>query len=441
MTLSPSDKPDHPRLPPGPETPYDLNITAEGFAWLQEQINRFADIFSIRQDRRKNPALLVNNPDLLKQILIAKHDHYQKGTGFERVKMLLGNGIIVSDGPFWRKQRRMIQPAFGKDVIEKLVEQVKQANLALFEKWQELGRQKAIVNITDVTNELALEIILRALFSEDLDGIYARHNGNPFSILTDDSARDLKLAVKFRALTKIVGDIIQQRRQASARRTDFLSSFMDARDKETGEPMSDKELIDEVMTLIVAGSETSATTMNWTWYCLSQHPDVEAKVHAEVDNAGYLHEPGFENIMELSYIRQVVEEVLRLYPPVWLYSRKAIKDDEFNGIDIVAGTDIFIAPFFLHRHKDYWPEPEKFDPERFSPEAIKQRHKLAYIPFSAGPRRCIGDFFGIVEAQIHFGLMSRFFKLEFVNDHPVELAPEVNLRTKYPINMRISLRN
>lgn len=434
MSLS---QPNNPNLPAGPEQPYDIQTTAECFEQLQHWVKDYPDIFSLTPDKRKNPTLFVNQADFVKQILVSNHDAYQKGVGFERVKMLLGNGIIVSDGPFWRKQRRMIQPAFGKDVIAKLVEQVKQANLKLYEQWHELAKQQAVINITDVTNELALEIILRALFSDDLDHIFEQAGGNPFSILTDDSARDLQLAVKFRALTKQVGEIIQQRRDSNEERLDFLSIFMDARDKETGEPMSDEELIDEVMTLIVAGSETSATTLNWAWYCLSKYPEVEAKLHHEVDNASYEQIPGFEHIMELGYVRQVTEEVLRLYPPVWLFSRKAVEQDKLGEFDIMPGTDIFIAPYFLHRHEAYWDNPEKFDPERFTAEAIKQRHKFCFIPFSAGPRRCIGDFFGIVESQVHFGLMARHFKMSFVNDNPVELAPEVNLRTKHPINMRI----
>ncbi len=438
MTTSHSSKS---TFPAGPTVPFDLNTTTECFQNLAEWVKIYPDIFSLTQVKRKDIAYFVNQPDYIKQILVSNNDRYYKGVGFERVKMLLGNGIIVSDGPFWRKQRRMIQPAFGKDVIAQLVDQVKLANIKLLEKWQQLANHNEIINITESTNELALEIILRALFSEDLDTIFEREGGNPFSILTDDSARDLKLAVKFRGLTRLVGDIIQQRRQDKPVRNDFVSVFMDARDKETGEPMSDKELIDEVMTLIVAGSETSATTMNWIWYSLSQYHDVEARVQAEVDNASYEQIPGFEHIMELPYIRQVTEEVLRLYPPVWLFTRKAIKDDKLGEYDVPAGSDIFISPYYLHRHPDYWEEPEKFDPERFTPEAIKQRHKFAYIPFSAGPRRCIGDFFGIVEAQVHFGLMARHFRMEYVEDQPVELAPEVNLRTRYPIHMRILPRD
>ena len=432
---------DNPNLPEGPTEPYDLQTTAESFARLQDWVKHYPDIFALTPEKRKTPALFVNQPDHLKQILVSNHEAYQKGVGFERVKMLLGNGIFVSDGPFWRKQRRMIQPAFAKDIIAKLTGQMKQANAKLYEQWHELAKQRAVINITDVTNELALEIILRVLFSDDLDTIFEQAGGNPFAMLTDNSARDLQLAVKFRALTKLVGGIIQRRRDAKPERLDFLSIFMDAKDKQTGEPMTDRELIDEVMTLIVAGSETSATTLNWVWYSLAQHPEVEARLHREVDNASYDHIPGFEHIIELGYTRQVIEEVLRLYPPGWLFSRKAIKQDKLGEYDVMPGMDIFISPYFLHRHKAYWDEPEQFDPERFDPEAIKQRHKFCFIPFSAGPRRCIGDFFGIVESQLHFGLMARHFRMEFVNDNSVELAPEVNLRTKYPINMRILARS
>jgi len=431
----------HPHLPPGPDTPYDLNTTAECFSQLQTWVEAYPDIFALTPVKRKDMSLFVNQPEYLKHILISNHEAYQKGVGFERVKMLLGNGIITSDGPFWRKQRRMIQPAFGKDVIASLTEQIKQLNLKLLEQWHDLAKQNAIINITDATNELALNIILRSLFSEDMDTVLKEAGHNPFAILTDSSSRDLKLAVKFRALTHLIADLIKKRRDnLDPERIDFLNIFIQARDKDSGEPMTDKEMIDEIMTLIVAGSETSATTMNWVWYCLSQHPEVAAKLHHEVDQASYDLIPGFEHVEELPYTRQVVEEVLRLYPPVWMYSRKAIKQDKLGEYDVMPGTDIFISPYFMHRHADFWPQPDKFDPARFETEAVKQRHRNAFIPFSAGPRRCIGDFFAMVEAQVHFGLMCRHFTMSHIDDHPIELAPEVNLRTKHPINMRLHTR-
>ncbi|MEJ2449441.1 MAG: cytochrome P450 [Gammaproteobacteria bacterium] len=438
MTVAPLN---HSKPLCGPDVPYDLHTSTESFEQLAQWVGEYGDVFPITQKTRKAPALFVNDPDVIKHILIKNNRNYLKGVGFERVKMLLGNGIIVSDGPFWRRQRRMIQPAFGREVIAELTSQIKKLNLELLDRWQRLAAQSATINITEETNELALQIILRSLFSDDLDRIFEEQQGNPFSILTDDSARDLKLAVKFRGLTRIVGELIARRRQQRREYMDFVSSFMAARDKDTGEPMTDKELIDEVMTLIVAGSETSATTFNWTWYSLSQYPEVLATAQQEVDHAGYEKVPGFGDMEALPYIHQLVGEVLRVYPPVWLFTRKAIARDEVKGINIAPETDIFISPYFMHRHPDYWPQPEHFDPRRFTESAIKSQHKTAYLPFSAGPRRCIGDFFAMVESQLHFGLMLRHITMEYVADHPIELAPEVNLRTRYPISMRLHQRN
>lgn len=427
-------------VPSGPMEAFDLNPTESTFNKLVAWVGQYGDVFSVTPVKRKSPSVVINHPDYVKHVLVSNHENYVKGSGFEVVKMLLGNGIIVSDGPFWRRQRRMVQPAFNRQVIARLAEQMKEANRRLFETWNAQVDSGAEINITEATNELALEIILRAIFSDDYADITDGENANPFAILTDDSARDLQLAVKFRALTKIVLVAIEKRRSSGVLRDDFLSIFMAARDKDTNEAMTDKELVDEVMTLVVAGSETSATTMNWAWYLLAQHPDVEARLHQEVDAAAFQDVPDFEDAMTLTYTRQVIEETLRLYPPVWLYSRKAVAADHLGGYDIEPGTEIVITPYFLHRHPAFWPDAERFDPDRFSPEAIKQRHKFAFIPFSAGPRRCIGDFFGMVEVQIHLGLMARHFRLSLQPDQQVELAPEVNLRSKHPIRMQLHRR-
>jgi cytochrome P450 len=430
----------NPMVPPGPDTPHDITVTEQDFYRLGEWLKTYGDIFRVPQATRKGAMLVINHPDAIKHVLVTNSKNYAKGVGFELVKMLLGNGIIVSDGATWWRQRRMIQPAFNKKVIAELTQQMKDINLRLLEKWRTLAQQNAIIDITEETNALALEIILRALFSDDFDRICEKSGDNPFAILVDDSARDLKLVVKYRALTKLVGELIEQRRMQAQKPLDWLSIFIDARDKESGEPMTDKEMIDEIMTMIVAGSETSATTMNWTWYRLSQHPEVEQRVHDVVDLASYERIPGFEHLDELGYIRQVVEEVLRMYPPVWLFTRKTLEDDTLAGYHVAAGTDIAISPYYIHRHAAFWENPNAFDPDRFAPEQEKKRNKYAYIPFSAGPRRCIGDFFAMVEAQIHFGLMTRHFTLEHVADNPVELQPAVNLRTKHPIHMRIKPR-
>jgi len=426
--------------PPGPAESLDLNMTGESFEKIEALIAEYGDICRISSPTRKNDSYLINHPDYIKHVLLRNHQNYNKGVGFDRVKMLLGNGIIVSDGPFWRRQRRMMQPSFNHKVTGQLSKQIQRCNLDLLTQWQKQAEAEEVINISEVASELALQIVLRALFSDDLDTMIEKHDGNPFSILTEDPARDMKLVLKFRELGKILLELIQYRRDEKPERYDFLAMFMDSRDKETGEEMTDRELLDELMTMIVAGHETSAITLNWVWYFMAKYPEVEAKVHAEVDRADYEKLPDFDDLKQLTYVKQVVEESLRYYPPVWLYTRKSIEDDMLGDYFIPAGSDIFITPYFLHRHPEFWPDGECYDPQRFTEEAVKQQHKQAYIPFSAGPRRCIGDFFATVEMQMHVGLMARHFRLEDVTEQPLELAPEINMRNKNPIMMKIKKR-
>lgn len=428
------------RTPPGPLESCDLNMTAASFDKISKLVDEFGDIFRIPSVTRQHDSYLINHPEYIKHVLLKNHQNYTKGVGFDRVKMLLGNGIIVSDGPFWRRQRRMMQPSFNHKVTGQLSNQIQRCNKDLFSKWQKLAANEETIDLSEVSSELALDIVLRALFSEDYDSLIKDHDGNPFSILTKDPARDMSLVLKFRKLGKLLLQLIQQRRTEKPMRFDFLAMFMNSCDKATGEEMSDRELLDELMTMIVAGHETSAITLNWVWYFIAKFPEVEKKIHQEVDKASYKELPAFEDLQELGYVKQVVSEALRYYPPVWLYTRKAIDDDMFGDYFIPAGSDIFISPYFLHRNEQFWPNAESFDPERFTEDAIKDQHKQAYIPFSAGPRRCIGDFFATVEMQMHVGLMARHFRFEYVEEHALELAPEINMRSKHPIKMKIKKR-
>jgi len=426
--------------PPGPSKGIDLNMTEASFHQIDQLISEYGDICRLPPLSRRDDGYLINHPDYIKHVLLKNHENYIKGVGFERVKMLLGNGIIVSDGPFWRRQRRMMQPAFNRKVVAKLSGQIKRCNLDLLKKWQRLAESNSAIDISEVSSELALEIVLRSLFSDDLDTMIEEYGSNPFSILTKDPARDIQLVLKFRELSKILLELIIRRRAEQPERVDFLAMFMNSTDKATGEAMTDKELLDELMTMIIAGHETSAITLNWVWYFLSKYPEVEKKVHAEVDNASYTDIPEFDDLEQLPYVKQVVEEALRYYPPVWLFTRKAIEDDKLDEYDIPAGSNIFISPYYLHRHPDFWEDPESFKPERFEEKTIKQQHKQAYIPFSAGPRRCVGDFFATVEMQMHIGLMARYFRLKNVDNGKVELAPEINMRNKTPLKMELQKR-
>jgi len=436
-----STKPKSLTLPAGPETPYDINTTDESFPKVADYIAEYGNFCLIKPVLRGNNTILINDPDAVKAILVKNHENYKKGPGFERVKMLLGNGIIVSDGAFWRRQRRMIQPAFSRQCIEGLAKKMQKANQQWLMRWQEKAEKNELLDVSSETSELSLEVILRCLFSDDMDKLIEQEGQNPFEILTYDLARDIQFVLKFRALKSLVQQLMDERRQSEKRYHDFLEAFMEAIDKESGEGMTDKEIIDEVMTLIIAGHETGATTLNWAWYLLSQNPAEEKKLQDEVDNGVAGDIPTFDEVGKMPFSRQVIEEALRLYPPVWLYSRTAIADDNICGYDIPAGTNIFFAPYYLHRHPDFWDEPEAFKPDRFAPEEVKKRHKFAFIPFSAGPRRCIGDYFSIVEMQIHLGTMAKKFKLEYVADEKgVELDPQVNLRSKNSIMMKLIKR-
>jgi len=427
-------------LPPGPTEPIEIDTTEDAFRQIPHLLAEYGDVVRVKSPSRQADSYLVNHPDYLRHILVKNHQNYLKGPGFSRVKMLLGNGIIVSDGAFWRRQRRMIQPAFNKKIIARLSDEVKRCNLELLAAWQHKADQGAIIDLTEEASELSLLVILRVLFSEDLDWIIEQQGGNPFSFLTQDLTRDMKVVLRFRELMKLLQAVIDRRRERKLTRFDFLTMFMDATDKETGEAMSNKELIDELMTLIIAGHETSAITLNWSWYFIATHPEVEQRALQEITATVQGEVPDFDQLANLGYIRQLVNEALRLYPPVWLYSRKAIDADRIGDFTIPAGSDIFISPYYLHRHAEYWPQAEHYDPERFSAEAEKTRHNTAFIPFSAGPRRCIGDFFAIVEMQLHFSLMLPKFRMQYQGDQPIELEPFINLRTKHGLRMKLGNR-
>ncbi len=433
---------DNLKNPPGPTEAYDINTNDDSFVLLEQLYQQYGDIIRVKSKARRSDSYLINNPEYIKHILLKNYQNYKKGVGFERVKMLLGNGIIVSDGEFWRKQRRMIQPAFSKSMIAAQVEMVQKCNLKQMDKWTALlaTQDSTEIDISYEASDLALDIVLRLLFSDDVDTLLEQAGENPFAFLTEDPTRDMKVVLKYRSLMSLLLELIQARRTTTKKYNDFVSVFVDARDKETGDAMTDKELLDEVMTMIVAGHETSAITLTWVWYFIAKYSDVDQAVQDELIRSGISGAPGFNDLEKLPYIKQVTEEALRMYPPVWLFTRKAIEDDHVGDYFIPAGADIFLSPYYLHRNTDYWDDVDEFRPQRFTAEEEKQRHKFCYLPFSAGPRRCIGDFFATAEMQIHIGLMAQKFRFELLDDKMPELEASINMRAKNPIMLKISKR-
>ncbi|RZM03326.1 MAG: cytochrome P450 [Variovorax sp.] len=435
-------------LAPGPEERHDLDANDESLPVLQDLVRRYGPVCRVPSGTRPGDGVFIRDPDDIRRVLLTNRTNYVKGAGLERVRVLLGNGLIVSDGELWARQRRMLQPAFQGHVNRGFMPLVESVNAGLVARWAALADTGETVDITHELSAVALDIVLRALFSSDFDRLVIAQGASPFDLLTEESRRDLQFAARFRALARHVRAIIEARRQEARVETDWLSMMMQARDKESGEPMPDRALLDEVMTLIVAGHETTASTLNWTWYLLSQHPQAEAALHAAI--AGAAQPPVGQDEAETSpaepiaaagYVEQVLQEALRLYPPVWLFSRRAIGDDTLGGHRVAAGSDIFICPYLLHRDPAHWERPDEFLPERFTPEAAAGRHRFAYLPFSAGPRFCIGAGFAMAEMALHLTMVATRFRLEYAGPVPAEAEFQINLRTRHPLRMRLAARH
>jgi cytochrome P450 len=376
----------------------------------------------------------------VRHVLVDRSANFAKGIGIDRVAILLGNGLMTSEGESWRTQRRLVQPSFHRNVIATWTPHLHAANAALAEKWTTAAAAGAAVNVTQDMSDVTLEVVLRALFSDDLARLTSARGGNPFALLTDDTERNLAFAYKFRQLGALILDEVQRRRRDGVRHNDIVSQLIDARDRQTAAPMGDRQLLDEIMTLIVAGHETTASSLNWFWYLLASTPDVAARLRAEVD-AGAVDPPGYGDLEKLPFTRRAIDETLRLYPPGWLLTRRAIAADTVGGVSLPAKADVLISPYLVHRHPAHWPVPARFDPDRFLPEYNSGRNRFAYLPFGLGPRACIGEHLALVEMHTHVATLARRFDLELVPGQEIELEPQVNLRTRHPLRMIPRLRN
>jgi len=426
------------RIPPGPEETIPIDVDDATLSALQSVQQEYGNMVSIRSPNGRR-TLFVNDPDEVRRILVRRHAKYCKGRGFERVKMLLGNGIIVSDGDVWRRARTMIQPAFSRQNVHKLIEQMIDCSENRAARWQEVVAAGGTLNITREMSEFALELILRSTFGPNYETHIIQDGENVFAFLSQDSARDLSVVMKIRNLRNMLLEVITARRQAGdPEEYDFLSMYLKAVDK-SGNHFSDREVIDELITLIVAGYETSAGTLNWAWYLIATHPEVEGELLAEAgtcipDKSSI----SFESISSMAYAQQILEETLRLYPPVWLYSRKSMEADSLTDFDVAGDTDIFLSPYILHRTEEFWPDPDRFDPERFGPDAPYKKGDRPYFPFSLGPRRCLGEYFSFLEMKIHLGILIQRFHMTWTGNVPPGLDLGINLRSREDIELRPS---
>ena len=429
-----------PNIAPQAARQFDLGATDQSLAFMRECFPLYGDTYRVFSPARGAFDFVINGPEDVKRVMLSNHRNYTKGAGLERVRLLLGNGIMCSEGEFWRRQRRMMQPAFHRRVITRFNELIGALNEEYAERWAGFAARGEPINMTEETSELTLEIVLGSIFGSDLERIAQRHGGNPFEVVHKEPSRDLKFAFRFRSLGKIVSEVMQWRRAEGGEHFDFLAMLMDARDRDTGQAMEERELIDEVLTLVVAGHETTAAALTWTWYLLSQHRDAQARLQQEADRAPDTPAPTLDQAEALPYAQQVAQESLRLYPPGWLLARRTIEADQLGGYEVPPRSEVFICPYLLHRHPEHWEDPERFDPERFAAADAVERHRFAYVPFAVGPRHCIGEGLAMFEILVHLQRMARRFTITRADDTPIELEAQVNLRPRSNLMMRVTTR-
>jgi cytochrome P450 len=411
-------------IPHGPQEAY--KVTEDMLDWMGRQFKIFGDIY--KASVYQTSVYAIRDVEFAHHVLVENWQNYVKGQHIERVALLLGNGLMVSEGELWKRQRRMIQPNFNHESIGPLTKLIAAVNSELLRNWVQAAERNESVNVTRDVSAMSLEIILRFILGDDYEKI-----GPHFDLLSQETARDMRFAYSFRALRKIVLQLIDRRRGEPATSTDALGMLMQVRDRQSGAAMDADQLIDEILTLIVAGHETTASTLNWTWYLLSQHPDVEQRLSDELNCLPTFSE--FDDLPRFLYTRQIVDEAMRLYPAGWLLTRKALRDDQLGEYFVPAGTEIYVAPYFIQRNPSLWEEPDRFNPDRFRPENAKYRHRLATIPFSSGPRNCIGALLARVEMQIHLMTIAKYLCLRYEQSRPIELDAGVNLRSKYDFIM------
>lgn len=426
--------------PPLADEPLDITFETDALTVLARQRERYGDAYRAHSPALGRDLWVLSHPDHVRHVLVDHHANFTKGVSIERVAILLGNGIMTSEGDHWRGQRKMIQPTFHRKVVATWMPHIHAATARLAQRWTEAAARRTPINLTQDMSDATLEVVLRTLFGEDLARLEAAGGGNPFGLLTDHTARNLAFAYKFRQLGKLIMADVERRRRDGIRRDDIVSQLIDARDRTTGEPMGDRQLLDEIMTLIIAGHETTASSLNWFWYLLTGHPDVQARV-AEEAAAGGADAPAYAALERYPYIRRALDEALRLYPPGWLLTRRSVAASTLAGHALPAGTDVLISPYLVQRHPAWWPDPDRFDPDRFLPERNAARNRFVYLPFGLGPRACIGEHFAIVEMHAHVITLARQFELALVPGQAIEIEPQVNLRTRQPLHMHVALRH
>ncbi|HEX7330564.1 MAG TPA: cytochrome P450, partial [Pyrinomonadaceae bacterium] len=417
-----------------------LEVRRDRLSFVTHATQEYGDLICFRMGPKN--LYLLNHPDYARHVLCDNEANYRKGLGLIEAKPLLGEGLLTSDGEMWASQRRLLQAAFHNKRMDDFSNSMVDAAQATLERWQERASNE-VVDIAHEMVRLTMSIVGSTLFRIDL------------SESVEDISRDLTLLTRWamsrmtsiwklpihvptpknrRALAalgrleSIVEKMIRQHEHAG---NESLLSLMAAQD-------SEKTMRDEVMTLLLAGHETTAATLTWVWYLLSQHPEVERRLHAEVDEVLAGRRATLSDVPRLVYTRMIVSETLRLYPPVWLLPRKTKNPDCLDQHVIPRNSDVLVCVYTIHRHPRFWDEPERFDPERFAQD--KGRDSCAYLPFGAGPRTCVGSRFGLMEAVLMVAMIAQRFSLRLAGDRKVEPEASLTLHPRHGLPMTLHKR-
>ena len=439
-------------MPPGPRARFPgeflLRLRADFLGFLGEVAREYGDAASFRLGGERY--LLLNHPDLIRDVLVTHQRLFAKGRALEQARRLLGNGLLTSEGETHLRQRRLAQPAFHRDRVAGYGETMVRCAARARDRWrdgQTLDMHAEMMRVT-------LAIVGKTLFDADVEG-----DAEEIGHALEDTLAAFSLSMlpfgewlervplpatrrlmRARAtLDRTIYRLIAERRASGEDRGDLLSMLMQATDTDgDGTGMSDEQLRDEALTLFLAGHETTANALSWTWYLLSQHPDVAARLHEEVDALG--HEPAFADLPTLSFARRIVSESIRLYPPAYAIGRRALEPYSFAGFTVPARTIVLVSTYLQHRDPRWWAEPDRFDPDRWTPEATAARPKFSYFPFGAGTRVCIGEQFAWSEAVLVLATLAQRWKPEMVPGHPVVLQPRITLRPKHGLRMTLRRR-
>ncbi len=445
------------RLAPGPRGNL---VTGNLSAFAHDPIQMLLDLqreYGGIARQKVGPYLMhtVTHPDGVRHVLQGNYKNYSRGKFYENFKLFFGDGLLTTDGEYWLRHRRMAQPLFHRKVVDGCTNTATEAIDRMLVRWQDVAASGKPVDLVTELMQVSLSILGRVVFNMDFSGyaevvnpsvlvglrtMMPQGNLNDFIPRWAPTPYNRRLTRAQRNLRDVMQKVISQHAVGGEGTLDLITLLQTAEDVDTGHTLTDEEIHDEVMTIFMAGHETTGNGMAWTLYAVAQHPEVLKRLEAEVDEVLGDRVPTLEDLPRLTYARMVVDESLRVYPPIWGYTRDPVADDEIDGYYIPAGSTIFLSPYATHRYPGVWENPEAFDPERFAPERADSIPPFAYFPFGGGSRKCIGYNLALLQMHLATAMVAQRFRVHVVPGHKVEFGRMVALRPEHGIEATLHRR-